>query len=122
VFRIGVAKGLEAVAFIYGQGDPPGGFHAPGFKKGLGLVEGGLVHDHKVAVGLQVYLVDAHLAGNLLPCSGQPCGITHFLSLIRAGIDRHPEMLIMTGGNLKGGQTRQQHHDQSDSWLHTIKL
>src|ERR1035437_6230919 len=78
-------------------------FHALAGEELLSLVQGLLIHHHRVAMRLQVNLVDLHVSGDGFPMAFQPGGIFHLLGLVDAAVHGHIEVLVIVPASQRGG-------------------
>ena len=107
VFRIGVAEGLELIALADGGGDAASHLEPFRGEELLRLVEGGLIHDHRVAVRFQIDLVDLHVPGHGGPSGFQPGRILHLLRLVDARVQGHVEVPVVRLRGEHGGERDQ---------------
>ncbi len=92
---VGVAERLEPIAFVAGPGNSAEGLDPTRREKCLGLLERPGIHQQRVAVGLQVHLVDLDRVRNDRPGLLQPLVILHPVDFIRARVHRDAEVTVV---------------------------
>ena len=97
MFRIGVAKCLKTVGFIYGVGNSSSHFQSFFLKKANGFTQCGIRDDQQVTVGFQVYPVHLYLFGNDTPGRIKPLAVFHLFYFVGAGIYGNFKILVLLG-------------------------
>ena len=94
VVRIRVAEGLEIVGLVDGVGDAARHLDAFAQEEGLGLFQGGVVHQVQVSVRFQIDLVHVQLAGDGFPRGFKPLCVRHLFDFVCADVNGYFEILV----------------------------